>query len=56
MLPFFGKLDTIQKLIDNGADFDERDSFDRTELLRDASKRLAQVRGISDQQRLQTRR
>ena len=35
---FFGKLDTIQTLIDNGADIDERDSFDRTELHRAAGK------------------
>ena len=27
---FFGKLDTIQTLLDGGADIDERDTFDRT--------------------------
>ena len=35
---FFGKLDTIQTLLDKGPDIDERDSFDRTELHRAAGK------------------
>ena len=35
---FFGKLDTTQTLLDNGADIDERDTFDRTALHRAAGK------------------
>jgi len=35
---FFGKLDTIQTLLDKGPDIDERDSFDRTALHRATGK------------------
>ena len=35
---FFGKLDTIQTLLDNGAEINERDTFDRTALHRAAVK------------------
>ena len=40
---FFGKLDTIQTLLDDGADIDERDSFDRTALHRAAGKASPEV-------------
>ena len=40
---FFGKLDTIQTLLDGGADIDERDTFDRTALHRAAGKSSPEV-------------
>ena len=40
---FFGKIDTIQSLLDGGADIDERDTFDRTALHRAAGKASPEV-------------
>ena len=40
---FFGKIDTIQSLLDGGADIDERDIFDRTALHRAAGKASPEV-------------